>query len=150
MNNEKKKKTLIYKNLGFPIRLINAPMRKVYGQWVFDFSMGVFQEIVLQMLATKSVQLNGPELMFIINYFEFSYRQFAKLLGVSHGAVMKWVNETSKMNIHTEVSLRLYILNHLKVSDKEFRNYYLELSRQNFHREDAGELLDLDLDQITC
>ena len=125
-------------------------MRKVYGQWVFDFSMGIFQEIVLRMLATKPVQVTGAELLFIINYFDLSYREFAKLLGVSHGAVMKWVNEKSKMNAHTELSLRLYILNHLKVSDKEFRKQYLELSQQNFHAENAHTLLDLDLDQIAC
>lgn len=113
MNKDKKRKTLIYRGLGFPVRLINAPMRKVYGKWAFDFSMGVFQELVLYMLATKTTSLTGPELRFIIDYFELSYRDFAKLLGVSHGAVVKWEKETSKMNPNTEVSLRLYILDYL-------------------------------------
>src|SRR5436190_1666245 len=119
MNKERKKKTLIYTGLGFPIRLINAPMRKIYGKWAFDFSMGIFQEAVLHMLATKSSPITGPELRFIIDYFELSYRDFAKVLNVSHAAVVKWEKEKSKMNPHTEVSLRLYILDHLHVTDKE-------------------------------
>jgi DNA-binding transcriptional regulator YiaG len=149
MNKDKKKKNLIYTGLGFPIRLINAPMRKVYGQWVFDFSMGVFQETVLHMLAIKPSPLMGPELRFIIDYFELSYRDFAKLLGVSHAAVVKWEKEKSKMNPNTEVSLRLYILNYLKVTDQEFRKRYLELSQQHLSNVERGKApLDIDLDKI--
>lgn len=148
MNKEKKKINLIYKGLGFPIRLVNAPMRKVYGKWVFDFSMGVFQEVVLYMLATKTSPISGSELRFIIDYFELSYRDFAKLLGVSHAAVVKWEKEKSKMNLHTEISLRLYILNFLKISDKEFRKQYLELSQHNFTAIESP--LNIDLEKIAC
>ena len=151
MNKDKKRKTLIYTGLGFPIRLINAPMRKVYGKWAFDFSMGLFQEVVLHMLATKPSPLTGPELRFIIDYFELSYRDFAKLLGVSHAAVVKWEKEKSKMNPNTEVSLRLYILNYLKVSDQEFRKRYLELSKQNLSNAEREKTpLDIDLDKTAC
>lgn len=150
MNQAKKRKTLIYNGLGFPIRLINAPMRKIYGKWAFDFSMGTFQEAVLRMLATKSSALTGPELRFIIDYFELSYRDFAKLLGVSHAAVVKWEKEKSKMNPSTEISLRLYILNYLKVTDKEFRKRYLELSQRKLANAKDETLLQLDLEKIAC
>lgn len=151
MNKEKKIKTLIYSGLGFPIRLINAPMRKVYGKWAFDFSMGIFQEAVLNMLATKPSPITGPELRFIIDYFELSYRDFAKLFSVSHAAVVKWEKEKSKMNPNTEVSLRLYILDHLKVSDKEFRRRYLELSQRDLANANSEKTpLDIDLDKIAC
>lgn len=151
MNKDKKRKTLIYTGLGFPIRLINAPMKKVYGKWAFDFSMGVFQEVVLHILATKPSPLNGPEIRFIIDYFELSYRDFAKLLGVSHAAVVKWEKEKSKMNPHTEVSLRLYILNCLNVTDKEFRKRYLELSQHQLSNFEIKKTpLDIDLDKIAC
>jgi DNA-binding transcriptional regulator YiaG len=149
MNKEKKIKTMIYTGLGFPIRLINAPMKKVYGKWAFDFSMGMFQEAVLHMLATKTSPLTGPELRFIIDYFELSYRDFAKLLSVSHAAVVKWEKKKSKMNPHTEVSLRLYILNHLNVSDKEFRKLYIALSQQKLSEIEKTPL-DIDLNKIAC
>jgi DNA-binding transcriptional regulator YiaG len=150
MNKDKKRKTLIYTGLGFPIRLINAPMRKVYGKWAFDFSMGVFQEAVLHILATKPSSLTGPEIRFIIDYLELSYRDFAKLLGVSHAAVVKWEKEKSKMNPNTEVSLRLYILNYLKVTDQEFRKRYLELQQNLSNAESEKTPLDIDLDKIAC
>ena len=151
MNKDKKRKTLIYTGLGFPIRLINAPMRKVYGKWAFDFSMGTFQEVVLNILATKPSALTGRELRFIIDYFASSYRDFAKLFNVSHAAVVKWEKEKSRMNPNTEVALRLYILNYLKVTDKEFRKYYLELSQHGLSNSDSEKSpLDIDLEEIAC
>lgn len=84
-------------------------------------------------------------------YFELSYRDFAKLFNVSHAAVVKWEKEKSKMNPHTEISLRLYILNYLKVSDKEFRKRYLELSQHDLFHVEAGKTpLNIDLDKIAC
>lgn len=151
MKHEKKRKKLIYTGLGFPICLINAPMRKVYGKWAFDFSMGEFQDVVLHMLALKSSPLTGPEIRFIIDYFQLSYREFAKLLCVSHAAVVKWEKETSKMNPNTEVTLRLYILNHLKVTDQEFRKSYLSLIQKNLspsHIENKP--LEIDVEKIAC
>lgn len=79
MKKNKKIETFIYEGLGFPIRLINVPLRKVYGEWVFDFSMGIFQKVVLAMLAKKPSPITGSELRFIINYFEMTYREFAKI-----------------------------------------------------------------------
>jgi DNA-binding transcriptional regulator YiaG len=151
MSENKKRKTMIFTGLGFPIRLINAPMRKVYGKWAFDFSMGIFQEKVLHLLAIKSTPLTGPELRFIIDYFRLSYRDFAALFSVSHAAVVKWEKETSKMNPNTEIALRLYILDHLKVSDKEFRKRYSEFSQHNPSTcEMDKSTLNIDLDQIAC
>lgn len=150
-NNCKKKDTFIYEGLGFPIRLVNVPLRKVYGEWVFDFSMGTFLRAVLHMLAKKPSPLTGPELRFIIDYFEMSYRDFAKVFGVSHVAVMKWEKEKSKMNPSTEVYLRLHILNYLKVPDKEFRKLYAEINPETLSNA-AIEISpqDLDVDRIAC
>jgi transcriptional regulator with XRE-family HTH domain len=49
-----------------------------------------------------------------------SSRDFAKLFGVTHAAVLKWVKEKAKISPETEIYLRLYILNYLKVTDNEF------------------------------
>jgi transcriptional regulator with XRE-family HTH domain len=81
---------------------------------------------------------------------KLSYRDFAKLLGVSHAAVVKWEKEKSKMNPNTEVSLRLYILNYLKVTDQEFRERYLELQQNLSNAESEKTPLDIDLDKIAC
>lgn len=147
----KKRDTFIYEGLGFPIRLVNTPLKKVHGEWVFDFSMGAFQKTVLMMLVNKPSLLTGPELRFIIDYFEMSYRDFAKIFGVSHVAIVKWEKEESKMNPSTEVCLRLYILNHLKVTDKEFRKIYLKINPENLsHYEDENGPLEVEGDKIAC
>lgn len=145
----KKRETLIYEGLGFPIRLVNVPLKKVHGEWVFDFSMGVFQKAVLNMLARKSSPLSGPELRFIIDYFEMSYRDFAKIFGVSHVAVVKWEKEKARMNPSTEIYLRLYILNYLKVTDKEFRKLYLEINPAKLN-DHENIPLEIDVDKIAC
>lgn len=151
MIKNKKRETFVYEELGFPIRLVNAPLKKVYGEWAFDFSMGIFQKAVLHMLAIKPSPLTGKELRFIIDYFEMSYRDFAKIFGVSHVAVVKWEKEKSKMNASTEIYLRLYILNYLKVTDKEFRKFYLKINPENLANAEIEELpLEIDANKIAC
>lgn len=147
----KKRETFIYEGLGFPIRLINAPMKQVFGEWVFDFSMGVFQKVVLNMISRKPSQLTGQELRFIIDYFGMSYREFAKICGVSHVAVVKWEKDISRMNPSTEVFIRFYILNHLKVTDKEFRNLHLTINPENIANSEIEKSpLEIDADKIAC
>lgn len=151
MSKNKKRETLIYEGLGFPIRLVNAPLKKVFGEWVFDFSMGVFQKSILNMLARKPTPLTGAELRFVIDYFEMSYREFAKICGVSHVAVAKWEKEKARMNPSTEVYIRFYILDHLKVTDKEFRRLHLIINPENIaNSEIEKNPLEVDADKIAC
>lgn len=142
--------TLIYEGLGFPIRLINVPMKKKFGEWVIDINFNHLQIVVLRLLALKLNLLKGAELRFIRHYFEMSTHTFAKLFGVTHAAVLKWENEESKMNFGTEIWIRLYILDHLKVSDKEFRRSYLKLNPETINRTDKIVLLEVDADIIAC
>ena len=146
-----KKETLIWEGLGFPIRLINVPMKKVFGEWVIDINFNIFQIAVLNSLARKPTPLSGGELRFIIDYLEMSIRDFAKLFGVTHAAVLKWEKEESRMNPSTEVCLRLYILNHLKVTDKEFRKLYLKINPENLaNAENDYNPLEFDAEKIAC
>ena len=146
-----KKDTFIWEGLGFPIRLVNVPMKKVLGEWVLDINLNQFQKAVIHMLAKKTTPLTGQELRFIIDYLEMSTRDFAQVLGVTHTAVLKWENEKSKMNPSTEVCLRLYILDFLKVADKEFRNLYLNINPQNLAGAEREQTtLEFDAEKIAC
>lgn len=148
---EKQKDTFIWEGLGFPIRLVNVPMKKVFGEWVLDINLELFQKVVLHTLAKKQTPLSGAELRFIVDYLRMSTREFARLFGVTHAAVLKWENEKSRMNPSTEVCLRLYILNHLKVADKEFRRLYLKISHQNLANSENNEIpLEIDAEKIAC
>lgn len=148
---EIKKDTFIWEGLGFPIRLINVPMKKVFGEWILDINLVHFQKAVLNMLARKPTPLIGGELRFIIDYLEMSTREFAKLFGVTHAAVLKWINEKSRMNPGTEVCLRLYILNYLKVADKEFRKAYLTINPENLANAESEKTpLEIDAEKMAC
>ena len=147
----RKKDTFIYEGLGFPLRLLNVPLKEVHGEWVFDFSMGLFQKCVLEMIARKPSPLTGPELRFIIDYFEMAYRDFAKILGVSHVAVVKWEKEQSKMSPSTEVCLRLYILDHLKITNSEFRQLFRKINPEDLaNYESEISPLEIDVAKIAC
>ena len=148
---EKKLDTFIYKGLGFPIRLINVPMKKIFGEWAIDINFNALQIVVLNILARKPTVLTGKELRFIIDYLEMSSRDFAKLFGVSHAAVLKWEKEEARMNPSTEVYLRLYLLDHLKVTDKEFRMVYLKIKPKNLaDSESENYPLEIDAEKIAC
>lgn len=148
---EIKTETLIYKDLGFPIRLINVPMRKVFGEWVLDINLNHLQIVVLRMLAKKQTALTGDEIHFIRTYLEMSARDFAKLLGVTHAAVLKWENEKTTMHPTTEGWLRLHIVNHLKATNKEFREVYLIINPENLaNSEREYTPLEIDVNKIAC
>jgi DNA-binding transcriptional regulator YiaG len=147
--NETKRDTFIYEGLGFPIRLVNVPMKKIFDEWVIDINFNLLQTSVLNMLARKPVPLSGGEIRFILDYLEMSTRDFAKLFGVTHAAVLKWENEESKMNPSTEICVRLYILNYLKVTDKEFRKIYMSLNLKSLaNRKQQNQPLEIEADRL--
>lgn len=107
----RKVKTFVYEGLGFPIRLINVPMRKVFGEWVLDINFNTLHIGVLLLLVKRRASLSGKQLRFIRHYFELSTREFAKLFGVAHTAVLKWENEDRKMAPGTFASAYTYWIN---------------------------------------
>lgn len=142
---KKKKDTFIYEGLGFPLRLVNVPMKKIFGEWAIDINFNLLQTTVLNMLARKPTSLSGAEIRFIIDYLEMSTRDFAKLFGVTHTAVLKWENEESKMNPNTEICIRLYILHYLKVTDEEFRKLYVKINPQTLaNRNQENQPLEIE------
>jgi DNA-binding transcriptional regulator YiaG len=148
---DKKNSTILYEGLGFPIYLINVPMRKVFGEWIIDINFNHLQLTVLKMLTRKPAPLTGGELRFIIDFLEISTRDFAKIFGVTHTAVLKWTKESSKMNPSTEIYLRLHLLNYLKVTDEEFKAFYLEFTPESLRGLKFEETpLQIDAVKIAC
>lgn len=125
---ERKKETFIYKGLGFPIKLINVPMKKIFGKWCIDINMNKLMLIVLEALVHKSTSLTGDELHFIRSYLKMTTTGFGKTFGISHVAVLKWENGKNKISPSLELCIRLYVLDYLQAKDKEFRAFYKELS----------------------
>jgi hypothetical protein len=70
---DRKIETLVYKGLGFPIKLIDVPMKKMFGDWVIDINMAQLQFVVLRALMYKPTRLTEDELKFIRHFFVFNY-----------------------------------------------------------------------------
>lgn len=120
--------TFVYHDLGFPIKLVNVPMKKVFGEWFLNINLSKLQKSVLHELVHKAMPLTGAEIRFIRKYFEMTTTEFGDVFGATHAAVLKWEKEESRMNTATEFCVRLYVSDRLFTKDKEFRRLYHEIS----------------------
>ena len=122
---ERKKETFIYEGLGFPIKLIDTPMKKVYGEWVIDIDMNALQLFVFKELIHKPVPLTGKEMRFMRKFLEISTTDFGEKLGVSHATIVKWEKEQAKVGPLQETYIRMFFLECLK--DNELLSLYKEI-----------------------
>lgn len=128
MKKDCKVETLLYEDLGFPIKLINVPMKKVFGEWILDINLAKLQKNVLHALIYKNGPLRGAELRFIRKYFELTTTAFGKAFGVTHAAVIKWESEQGHIPPTTELCIRLFILDRLRGKNEEFGRLYHKIT----------------------
>ena len=129
MGKKMKKKHVDY-SCGFPVVLLNVPMVKVQDEWVLDINYDDLAKTVLLYLSKKPVPLTGNEIRFIRYYFSITMREFAHRLGVKHPAIVKWEDKKDQFAAITwgvEKDIRLFILDKLCASNKDFREGYKEL-----------------------
>ena len=142
----KKIKTFVFHGLGFPVTLINAPMRKVFGEWILDINMESLQLAVLRILVHKPNRLTRDELRFFRKYLSLTTTEFGKIFGVSHVAVLRWEKGQRQVSPAIEFYIRLHMLNHLRVKDKEFRELYNKIPLEKLSRAKVEKLKHLEID----
>lgn len=148
---ETKRETFLYEGLGFPIRMVNVPMKKIFGEWVMNINFAELQRVAMLALAKKPIALTGRELRSIRHYLHLSTHKFAEELGVTHVAILHWEGEERKMNPDTEINLRLFLMNHLEITDREFRQTYSEFNRKKIASRSASKTpLEIDAEKIAC
>jgi len=123
---ERKKETFIYEGLGFPIELIDTPMKKVFGEWVIDIDMNALQIFVFKGLIHKPYPLTGKEIKFMRKFLEISTTEFGESLGVTHAAIVKWEKEQSKISPMQETYIRMFLLESL--TEQELINVFKEIT----------------------
>ena len=104
-----KRKTMIDRRFGFPVLLVDVPVRTLRGHQIVDINANVLQDTVLAMLVKKRGPLTGAEVRFIRLALEMTLANFGQLVGVSHAAVIKWEaqgEEPTKMGYGTEFHLQ--------------------------------------------
>ena len=142
----RKNETFVFEGLGFPIKLINAPMKKVFGEWAIDINMNKLMIVVLEAMVHKAVAFTGAELRFIRSYLQMTSTEFGKIFGVTHAAVLKWESGKNKISPSLELCIRLHVLNHLRAKDKEFRALFKELSLEKLSEKPSGKIHPLAVD----
>lgn len=128
--------TYTYNGFGFPVVLHNVPMINVRGVWTPDIKWNRLEKIVLLLLAHHPVELTGDQIRFIRHSMELNQRKFSDLFGITHAAVVKWESsheKPAKMQMTTQIAIRLRILDNLIKDDKEFRIAYHNLTSLVFH-----------------
>ncbi len=109
----------VYDGLGFPVILINVPVRDVRGVVVPDINYNTLRKLVLEDLSLKPSSLTGNELRFIRQFMGLTYTEFAKHFEAKSTEVIAW--ERAKDSIarvapSTKTYIRLYILQHLNAT----------------------------------
>lgn len=148
---DRKIETFVYEGFGFPVLLENVPMRKRLGEWTFDIDLELLEKAILLTLIEKQTPLSGNQIRFIRNFLNMSSYEFADILGVTHAAVLHWEKGDKKMNTGNQIVLRLYVLNRLKVTDKEFRKVYQMLNPKSISKSHVEKSpLEIDIEKIAC
>ena len=124
---DQKIKTLIYEDFGFPIQLINVPMRKILGEWILDINLNKIQMQVLQLLIQQVSPLQAGELRFIRKYLEMTTTAFGEVFGVTHVAVLKW-EKGQLPSPAMDVCIRMYVMERLHAENAEFGKLFHKIS----------------------
>ncbi len=126
--NKKIQKSYVDYGFGFAVKIINAPLVKIQGEWVLDINFEKYEKVILLALAFKPTRLTGNEIKFIRHHFEMDLKSFGKRFGdVAHSAVIKWEkfkDKPTNMNWATEKDVRLAIA--YKFKPKTFQKTYEE------------------------
>lgn len=133
--NHKIAKSVVYEGFGFPIILQNVPMVEVRGIWTPHLQWNKLEKIVLLLLAQQHYELTGYQIRFIRHCMQLNQRDFAKLFGVTHAAVVKWersANTPVRMHLMTQTAIRLCVLDELLKDDSQFRDNYRSIRSIDF------------------
>jgi DNA-binding transcriptional regulator YiaG len=119
--------TITYEGFGFPIELIDVPMKQMMGEWVININLNALQLEVLKLIIHQPTPLQASELRFIRKYFEMTTTAFGKVFGVSHAAVLKW--ESGLLPAPAmDVYLRMYVMDRLNAKNADFGKLFHEVN----------------------
>ncbi len=125
---ENKHETFVYEGLGFPVELIDCPMKKMLGEWVIDINMVALQRFVFKGLIHKPYPLTGKEIKFMRKFLEMSTTELGKNLGISHATIVKWEHEQTQIAPIQETYIRMFFCECFK--DTEILALYKEIRPQ--------------------
>jgi DNA-binding transcriptional regulator YiaG len=142
---ETKKETFIFNGLGFPLELIDCPMKKALGEWVIDINLNALQLLVFKGLIHKPSPLSGGEFRFMRKFMDLTTEELGKKLAVSHAAVVNWEKEQSKISPVQDIYMRMLSMGFLKDMEKDMEiNSIFEEIKPEILAEAEKTLLQID------
>ena len=110
-----KKKSMIFKGLGFPVVLLNVPRKKIRGEEIVDINYKVLSDNVFKALIEKPARLSGAEIKFIRHHMKKNQEEFAELIHVERSTISVWEKKdlnVTGMDAHVEAFIRLKMAAH--------------------------------------
>lgn len=104
------RKTVKFNGFGFPVILLNAPMKIEHGEEIPNVNFNRLQDNLFQALLLKPSRLSGAEVKFLRHYLKLTQEAFSKTLKVERSLISKWESKDLKatgMSSHIEIFLRL-------------------------------------------
>ena len=104
------RKTVKFNGFGFPVILLNVPMKVEHGEEIPDVNFNHIQANLFQALLLKPSRLSGAEVKFLRHYLELTQEAFSKTVKVERSLISKWESKDLKatgMSSHIEIFLRL-------------------------------------------
>ncbi len=146
---KKKEETILYEGFGFPVALVNVPLKFVLGEWVLDINLDKLQMFVVQSLIHKHAPLTGGELSCLRKFLRMSTTAFGKMCGVTHAAVIKWESDKANINPATEIYIRLLVLRHLHVKSEKIDALLNEIRAEDLikNRKDRDKVIEIDVSE---
>ena len=120
-----KKETFVYEGLGFPIELIDCPMKKMFGEWVIDINLNALQRFVFNGLIHKPYPFTGKEIRFMRKFLGMTTTELGKSLGVTHVTILKWEKSQNPIAHSLEPYMRMVFFERFK--DTELTQLYKEI-----------------------
>lgn len=120
----------IFTGFGFPVRLKNVTMITDNSYTYADIEDHKLEKKVLLKLAKSDQALTGAQLKYIRQFLEYTIRDFANLLGVTHPTIIKWQEkrqERTGMNYSTEILVKSALLIRLTKNEANFFTEYSKI-----------------------
>ncbi|MBS0623010.1 MAG: hypothetical protein JSS62_00125 [Verrucomicrobia bacterium] len=144
-------KTIIYEDFGFPITLVDVPIKIVMGEEILDIDMHKLQISVLKFLIFKATPLTGSQLRFMRKFLKLTTTDFAKKLGVTHPTILSWEKEEAHINPTADMCVRIEVLKFIQ--DEDLRKFITQITAEilALHKKEQEAPIKIDPQQfIAC
>ena len=139
-------KEYTFTGFGFPVVLKNITMITDGSYTYPKINQSRLEKKVLLKLAKTNHALTGAQLKYIRQFLEYSIRDFATLLGVTHPTILRWQDSQQKatgMNYATEILVKSALLIRLTKDQESFFTEYSKIIAMQGKRKEPTDYISV-------